>query len=652
MANASKVRQYSGYVVGILWLAYQFYSDGSIGKKKKLPSRDGAKGREYPHYGKDMRYLIGVCFPSKTCKEMFLAGAFVGVLLARTMLSLVVADVDGYMVKQLINKNKDNVARGVVMWLLIALPSSFINALIKYLQARLGLAMRSRLTAHVRELYFKDETYFKVSHLDRRVQNPEHAMTEDIAQWGDRFADLLSSLGKPMVDMVFFSVVLFKTLGFVNQFAASVAVWETGKLMKFIRPDFAFLVQERGNLEANLRFQHTRVITASEEIAFCKGDDREKAILERSFDKIITFTRKLLRNQVLYHTVEDFTTKYLWNVIGLVQVAFPLINRGTNAGDNAKYFITIRRTMVRNADATERLMVGLKDVHEFRGFTMRVMDMIRVFKEQQSKTTEIEGAVTESDGIEVRDLPIVTPANDMLIDKMQLKIHPGDRVLVLGPNGCGKSSLFRILCGLWPMQGGTIAKPKDRTDLFFLPQKPYLVQGTFREQIIYPHTEEEMAKRGVTDAMLLEFLEWTLMTSVCEAHGGLNAVKEWGEVLSGGEKQRLGLARVMYHKPKFAILDECSSAINVEAEQFIFSNLLKLGLGLITISHRHTLFKFHTKVLTFDGCGNFSFNEQLQQTELQGLSDKKHALMGKLHEVCRDLGEDWPTTFQGPAITD
>jgi ATP-binding cassette subfamily D (ALD) long-chain fatty acid import protein len=653
--DPDKIKRYAGYLVGVVWLTKQFLANTTLARKGKMPVDKGARKNSeasYPHFRKDMRYLLAVCFPSKTCQESALLVGFVGVLLARTLLSLVIADVDGYMVKQLINKNKQNIARGIVMWLLIALPSSFINALIKYLQSRLALSIRSRLTTHVRELYFKDETYFKVSHLDKRVANPEHAMTEDIAQWGDRFADLLSSLGKPLVDLIFFSTVLFKSLGFMNQFVASVLVWETGKLLKMLRPNYAQLVQDRGTLEANLRLQHTRVIAASEEIAFCKGDGREKHILESNFSKIIVFTRKLLRDQIMYHTMEDFVTKYLWSVIGIVQVALPLIKKGTNAGDNAKYLITIRRMMIRNGDATERLMVGIKDVHEFSGFTRRVMDMVRVFREQQEKNLELEGHVTESENIDIRDLPIVTPSGDLLIEKMNLKLQAGDRLLILGPNGCGKSSLFRILCGLWPMKGGFIAKPANRTDLFFLPQKPYLIGGTFREQIIYPHTTEEARARGVTDADLLQCLKMTLMTSVCEAHGGLDAVKEWTEVLSGGEKQRLGIARVMYHRPKYAILDECSSAINVEAEQEIFGHLLELGMGLITISHRHTLFKFHTKVLTFDGCGNYNFNNQLQQTHLQGLTDRKHALMNQLYEVCRDLGVDWPKSALGPPITD
>jgi len=151
-----------------------------------------------------------------------------------------------------------------------------------------------------------------------------------------------------------------------------------------------------------------------------------------------------------------------------------------------------------------------------------------------------------------------------------------------------------------------------------------------------------MVARGVTDADLWQTMRDALMDSVLETHGGLDAVKEWGEVLSGGEKQRLGIARVMYHRPKFAILDECSSAINVEAEQAIFEKLLALGMGLITISHRHTLFRFHTKLLCFDGAGNYHFNETLQQTQLDDLTARKSQAVAQLSSVLKELGEDWP----------
>jgi ATP-binding cassette subfamily D (ALD) long-chain fatty acid import protein len=651
MVASSTLWQYGGYSVGVAWLVREWITNTrappqsrAVGAKKKTD--------RYPGWHKDLAKVLRICFTTWRSKESFLLYGFVFVLLLRTYLSLIVADIDGFLVKNLINKDKQQMIKGLMMWLAIALPSSFINALIKYLQSRLSLALRSKLTEHVRELYFKDGAYFRISHLDKTVPNPEAAMTENIAQWSDRCAEVLSSLGKPLIDLVLFTGVLFRTLGFANQFLASVAVWESGKLMKTARPNYANVVEEKSALEAGLRFQHTRVIAASEEIAFCRGDQREKELLDTRFESIVKYAKRILREQIFFHTIEDFMTKYVWTAIGLVQVAVPLLQRGTTPGENAKYFITSKRVMTKCADATERLLVGIKDVHEFAGYTRIVQGMITALKQAgddqraNREAQRLGGAASAIEAstcgdIVMKDVPIVTPTGETLIRSISLELHVGDRVMILGPNGSGKSSIFRVLCGLWPLRGGHIVKPSDPNDIYFLPQRPYLVQGTFRDQIIYPDSKEELLAKGVTDADLLKCLEKVLLGSVVEAHGGLDAVKEWGEVLSGGEKQRLGLSRVFYHKPKYAILDECSSAINVEAEQTIFENLLAQKISLITISHRHTLFKFHTKLLTLDGEGGFGFSD-LRQSDLDKLTDKKEGMMRDLSRVLKDLGEDWP----------
>jgi len=570
-------------------------------------------------------------------------------LLLRTFLSLVVADVDGFIVKQLIHKDKAQLMKGVLFWLGIALPSSFVNALIKYLQSRLSLALRQKLMDHVRSLYFADKTYFAVTHLDKAIPNPEAALTETIAQWSDRFAENLSTLGKPLVDIVLFAGVLFRRLGFVNQFVASVFVWESGKLMKRIRPNFADIVQQRSTLEAQMRFQHTRVIQASEEIAFCRGDQRERSILDDMFGNFVAFSKRIYRRQIMYFTLEEFMTKYMWSAVGLVQVAVPLLRHGTTPGDNAKFFITARRVMTRLADATERLLVGIKDAVEFGGYTRELIHILNTFKDIGARQREMlkqsrpmGTPIGETRRISMDNVPIVTPTGDVLARNVSFTIEEGDRVLVLGPNGCGKSSTFRILCGLWPQRGGTIVAP-SKDELMFLPQKPYLVEGTLRDQIIYPHSLQDMRDRGRSDADLHAILELVLMTSVVEAHGGLDARKEWSEVLSGGEKQRLGLSRVFYHVPKFAVLDESTSAINVEAEQIIFQHLIARKISLITISHRQTLFKFHTRRLTFDGEGNCQVAD-MRQADLDELTTKKSAYSIRLQAVLKDLGEDWPRT--------
>lgn len=109
--------------------------------------------------------------------------------------------------------------------------------------------------------------------------------------------------------------------------------------------------------------------------------------------------------------------------------------------------------------------------------------------------------------------------------------------LVSGPNGSGKSSLFRILGELWPLFGGTVVKPKA-SDLFYVPQKPYLALGTLRDQVIYPHTSAEARQRGFADEKLMELLQMVHLGYLVEREGGWDAVQDWADVLSGGEKQR------------------------------------------------------------------------------------------------------------------
>lgn len=632
------------------------------------------------------RYLLRICFTSWTSHESFLLYGLILVLLLRSVLSVFVAEVDGQLVKQVINRDRRQIVLGVLMWIGVAIPSSLINSVIKYLQSRLSLAMRAKLTEFTRKKFFDHKTYFRITQLRQAaehagadsgngqqlssssssvqmseamrsvISHPESVLTEDVTQWAERFTDLLSSVGKPLVDLAFLSGILYSRLGFFNQFTASVLVWETGNLLRLVRPDFGKLVQEKQDLEAELRSQHTRIIAASEEIAFCRGEEREKKQLSSYFDRIASHTRTALRKQILYNAVEDFVTKYLWSAIGMIQVALPLLKSGTNAGDNAKYFITLRRIMVRNGDAVERCLGGIKDAIEFNAFTVRVMNLLSASDEIVRQGLAAEAATLQSApsaaqaetgiALAMRHVNLQTPTGALLTKDVNLELAEGDRLLILGPNGCGKTSLFRVLSGLWNCTEGSILKPEHKNDLFFVPQRPYLVVGTLRDQIIYPDTEADMKAKGFDDNALLTIVDLVLMRGPVEAHGGLNSVKEWDEVLSGGEKQRLGLARVFYQRPKFAILDECTSAVNVEAERDIFEAIVARKIGLLTITHRKTLLPFHTKLLAFDGEGGCHVANSIAHQDFASRSAKKAALVVDLQRVLRELGEDWPKNVQ------
>lgn len=352
--------------------------------------------------------------------------------------------------------------------------------------------------------------------------------------------------------------------------------------------------------------------------------------------------------------MQDFIIKYVWGALGLLLCSVPVFFKIPNAvsqtmGDRTESFITNRRLLLSSSDAFGRIMFSYKEVTELAGYTSRVATLLDVMDDikagkftktlvqdeggnQQSELMKGRGEIIESEDIEFINVPIITPGGSILVPKLSFHMKRGDHVLVIGPNGCGKSSLFRILGGLWPVYGGTVRKP-PLTQVFYVPQRPYLSAGSLRQQIIYPDSLRIMRSKGITDADLLEILRiLDLDHLVSSFPQGWDAEAEWRDVLSGGLQQRVAMARLFYNRPKYAILDECTSSVTLEMEKVMYDHAKELGITLMTVSHRRSLWKYHGLILQFDGQGKYIFTKLDAERRL-ALEDEREEIESKLRQV-------------------
>ena len=473
-------------------------------------------------------------------------------------------------------------------------------------------------------------TFYALSALDDRIKNADQLITVDVAHFANSLAELYSDLTKPILDMVIYNYSLSKSVGGEGLFIMALLVQVSANIMRALTPPFGKYVADEARLEGEFRFQHTRLIDFSEEIALYHGEEAEKDTLDKGYFTLIKHVNRILRRRFYHGFMEDFVIKYFWGALGLILCSAPVFFKIPGQalkqmGDRTESFVTNRRMLLSSSDAFGRIMFSYKEITELAGYTARVSSLLDVmddvaagaYQKKLVSSASIEenaavlrgrGTVEKSEDIEFKDVPIVSPNGDVLVKALSFSIKRGDHLLIVGPNGCGKSSLFRILGGLWPVYGGSVKKPSFE-EIFYIPQKPYLSRGTLRDQIIYPDSLYEFRAKKATDDELRRILSILEIDSVVDREGGWDAVEEWRDVFSGGLQQRIAMARLFYHKPKYAILDECTSSVTLEIEKVMYDTAKELGTTLMTVSHRRSLWKYHSKILQFDGQGHYIFTD-------------------------------------------
>ena len=308
----------------------------------------------------------------------------------------------------------------------------------------------------------------------------------------------------------------------------------SGFIIRLISPSFGRLTAKEQRLEGEYRALHSDLLAHSEEVAFYNGQDWERRNIDGGFEKLYSHISFVLTKRFLMGIYDSMLVKYGAVMVGYTVVGLPVF--GPNSKEYLEKFgndqAQITKDYVRNssllinlAKAIGRLVVSYKEVQNLAGYTTLIYEMDQVLqdlskgeyqrvmvtsedpaKENKKSSSEtkilkqsFKGAkVIYANDIVFENIPIYSPNGDMLIESMNFKIQPGMHVLISGPNGCGKSSLFRILGELWPAKDGVLTKPPvDK--IFYIPQRPYLPSGTLRDQVIYPHSIADMKTKGHTD---------------------------------------------------------------------------------------------------------------------------------------------------------
>lgn len=344
-----------------------------------------------------LKKLLRLMVPGFWTPEVGLLSMHTVALICRTFMSIFVATMEGKMVKFIVRRDVPNFGLMLFKWLLCALPATFLNSMIRYLENKLALAFRTRLVNHAYGMYFKDQTYYRVSNMDGRIENADHRLTDDITAFTSSVAHLYSHLTKPLFDCALIALTLArssKQMGAAvvpGPLLAIVVISITGQILRMLSPKFGSLVAVEADRKAYLRHIHSRVITNAEEIAFYGGHKVEMIHLQNAYQSLVRHMNSIFSQRLWYVVLEQFLMKYVWSGTGMIVVSLPIItssriaelNDSPDGGvsERTQYLTTARNLLASGADAVERLMTSYKEIVELAGYTYRVGAMLDVFND-------------------------------------------------------------------------------------------------------------------------------------------------------------------------------------------------------------------------------------------------------------------------------
>src|SRR4051812_29400744 len=476
--------------------------------------------------------------------------------------------------------------------------------------ARMGIQRRWRawLTASVLTRWLAHGRYYQLTPVSGHHKNPESRIAEDLRISTDAPVDFATGVLSAFLSAATFIVVLWTIGGALNVTVAGSTVTIPGFLViaavlyaaiasgsiMTIGRSFVQVSEDKNQAEAEFRYTLTRVRENGESIALLGGEQEERDGIDKTFTKVLRQWSRLA-GQHMRTTLVSQGSSLIAPVVPILLCAPKFLDGSMTLGQvmqAASAFTIVQTAFGWLVDNYPRLADWNACARRIASLMMSLDGLERA--EGGDGVGRIKRGETEGDAIlSLQDLSVTLDDGTAVVGEAEVVIEPGERLLVAGESGTGKSTLVRAIAALWPWGGGSINLHPDRR-LFMLPQKPYVPQGTLRRAVAYPGAAEDWTVEQIGEALHkvgLDHLEEKIEEEA-----------PWDQTLSGGEKQRLAFARLLLHNPDIVVLDEATSALDEKSQdrmmEMVTTELPKATI--VSVAHRAELEAFHSRKIVLE----------------------------------------------------